>query len=72
VRDLQEAHSSEIAIATYGYRTTERDWGTAVLLGAESLAFGLETLAAWLQAPPMSERAADLFNAIVDKVRTFT
>jgi hypothetical protein len=71
VRDIQAAHSEDADVATYGYRTTERDWTTAVLLGAESLWFGLETLATWLNAPPVTPRAIDLFNAIATKVRAF-
>lgn len=71
VRDLQAAHSNDVPIATYGYRTTERDWTTAVLLGAESIWFGLDTLARCMHAPPVSPRATGLFNDIVTKVRTF-
>jgi hypothetical protein len=71
VRDLGDAHSNDVPVADYGYRTTERDWTTAILLGAESLWFGLETLATRMGAPPVTPRARGLFNAIVDKVRTF-
>lgn len=71
VRDIQAAHSQDVAIATYGYRTTERDWTTAVLLGTESLWFGLDTLATRLNAPPVTPRATGLFNAIATKVRAF-
>ena len=71
VRDLKDAHSNEPPVATFGYRTTEQDWTTAVLLGAESLSFGLETLTRWLQAPQMSPRARGLFNSIVAQVKTF-
>ncbi len=71
VRDLGDAHSNDVRVADYGYRTTEKDWTTAVLLGAESLWFGLETLATWMGAPPVTKPATDLFNAIVTKVRTF-
>jgi hypothetical protein len=71
VRDLLAAHSNDIPVASYGYRTTDRNWTTAVLLGAESIWFGLETLATWMHGPPVSPRATDLFNAVVSKVRTF-
>ncbi len=71
VRDLGDAHSNDVPVADYAYRTTEKDWTTAVLLGAESLWFGLEILATRMGAPPVTQRATDLFNAIVTKVRTF-
>jgi hypothetical protein len=71
VRDLGDAHSNDVPVADYGYRTTEKDWTTAILLGAESLWFGLETLATRMGAPPVTPRALGLFNAIVDRVRTF-
>lgn len=72
VRDLLAAHSNEVLATNYGYRTTERDWTTAVLLGAESLWFGLDTLAKWMRAPSVTPRATALFNTITNKVRTFT
>jgi hypothetical protein len=71
VRDLEATHSNDIPVTTYAYRTTERDWTTAVLLGAESMWFGLSALARCMQAPPVSQHATDLFNGIVSKVRTF-
>lgn len=71
VRDLKTAHDKDIDVAAYAYRTTEADWTTAVLLAAESLAFGLETLATRMGAPPVTPRANHLFNAIADRVRTF-
>ena len=71
VRDLKTAHDKDIKVAAYGYRTTERDWTTAVLLGAESLWFGLETLATRMGAPSVTPRATGLFNAITAEVRTF-
>ncbi len=71
VRDLGDAHSNDVPVANYGYRTSEKDWTTAILLGAESLWFGLETLATRMGAPPVTKRATDLFNAIATKVRTF-
>jgi hypothetical protein len=69
VRDLQ-AHADEVPIATYNYRTKPRDWTVAISLGAESLAFGLETIGRRL--PPgreLSLEIADLFNAVADKLR---
>jgi hypothetical protein len=68
---VDTAHTNEVPVADYGYRITERDWTTAVLLGAESLWFGLETLATRMDAPAVTPRATGLFNAIVAKVRTF-
>ncbi len=72
VRDLFAAHSNDVPLTTYGYRTTDRDWTTAVLLGAESIWFALDTLARWMHAPPVTPQATDVFNAVVSKVRTFT
>jgi len=71
VRDLEATHSNDVPVATYTCRTTERDWTTAVLLGAESIWFGLNALARCIQAPPVSSRASGLFNEIASKVRTF-
>jgi len=70
VRDFRETHREDLPVATYSYRTTERDWWIAIMLGAESLVMGLETLAAWLKGPPLSQRAAGLFNDILAKART--
>lgn len=72
VRDLFAAHSNDVPVTTYGYRTTEKDWTTAVLLGAESMWFALDMLARWLKAPPVTQHATHLFNGVVSKVRTFT
>ena len=69
VRDLQ-AHADEVPLATYSYRTKARDWTVAISLGAESLAFGLETIGRRL--PPgreLSPEIADLFNAVADRLR---
>jgi hypothetical protein len=57
VRDLGDAHSNVVPVADYSYRTTEKDWTTAVLLGTESLWFGLEILATRMGAPPVTQRA---------------
>jgi hypothetical protein len=71
VRDLESTHANEIPVTTYAYRTTQRDWTTAVLLGAESIWFGLNALARCMQAPPVSPRASSLFGEIVRRVRMF-
>jgi hypothetical protein len=70
VRDLLAAHSNDVPLTTYGYRTTERDWTTAVLLAAESIWFGLDLLRRCFQAP-VTQRPTDLFSQIVSKVKTF-
>jgi hypothetical protein len=70
VRDLQASHRDEPPAATYSYRTTARDWVVAIALGAESLAFGLETIG--LRLPPdrsLSPAVADLFNEVATKLR---
>ncbi len=70
VRDLPGTHAEGVPAAIYSYRTTEHDWWTAILLGAESLVMGLETLATWLNGPPLNERTAGVFNDILAKART--
>lgn len=70
VRDFRETLREDVPVVTYTYRTTERDWWIGMMLGAASLVMGLETLAAWLNGPPLSHRAAGLFNDILTKART--
>jgi hypothetical protein len=70
VRDLYPAHSDEVRDVTYQWRMTARDWTTALLLGAESLAFGLETLGSRLQpAQKLTTEVVELFNAVASRVR---
>jgi hypothetical protein len=73
VRDLHAAHSDEGPIATYGFRTTERDWTTALLLSAEAMAFGLQTLSTRLSpVREVSGEVVDRFNSAVNAVRSLT
>ena len=70
VRDLQASHADEPPLATYAYRTTARDWTVAISLGAESLAFGLDTIGRRL--PPgrtLSGVVAELFDVVAEKLR---
>lgn len=71
VRDLRETHGTDTAFASYHYRTSDRDWTSAVLLGAEALAFGLQTVCSRLQTPaqPLSQQVAQLFNAVVARTQ---
>ena len=70
VRDGQATHTEEVPVATYSYRTTERDWKFAIILGAVSLFMGVETLATWMKGPPISQRTGGAFNDILAKAQT--
>jgi len=74
VRDLHATHSTDSGSATYRYRTTARDWTSAFLLGAESLAFGLETVSRRLEQPAraLSPEVVALFNAVVARTQAMT
>jgi hypothetical protein len=65
VRDLHAAHSDDGPV-TYAFRTTERNWVVPLLLSAEALAFGLDTLGRRL-APgrDMSDEAVNHFNSVL-------
>jgi hypothetical protein len=69
VRDLGD-HAQGVAVAAFSHRTRERDWIPAILLGAESMYFGLETLGKRLQPPrDLYSEAVAPFDAVVDTVR---
>jgi hypothetical protein len=69
VRDLGD-HAQGVDVASFSHRTRERDWVSAILLGAESMYFGLETLGKRLQPPrDLYSEAVAPFNAVVDTVR---
>jgi hypothetical protein len=71
VRDLHAAHSDEGPIATYTFRTTERNWIVALLLSAEAMTFGLDTLCHRLvPSRPMSDEAVNHFNAVMMAVQS--
>jgi hypothetical protein len=69
VRDLTD-HAQGVDVASFSHRTRERDWIPAILLGAESMYFGLETLGKRLQpSRDLYSEAVAPFNAVVDTVR---
>ena len=69
VRDLGD-HAQGVDVASFSHRTRERDWVPAILLGAESMYFGLETLGKRLQpSRDLYSEAVAPFNAVVDTVR---
>jgi hypothetical protein len=69
VRDLGD-HAQGVDVAAFSHRTRERDWIPAILLGAESMYFALQTLGRRLQpSRDLYREAVDPFNAIVDTVR---
>jgi hypothetical protein len=74
VRDLHATHGTDSEFASYHYRTTARDWVAAILLGAEALAFGLETVNSRLRQPAgaRSQEVAGLFNAVVATTQAMT
>lgn len=73
-RDLHTTHRQGVEAATYSYRTTARDWTIAFLLGAESLAFGLETIGRRLAQPArtLNPEVAALCDAVVARTQAMT
>jgi len=69
VRDLEASHAEGSPPATYRYRTRQMDWTVALILGAESMRLGLDTLGTrLLPAKRLSAEVGQSFADVMEKV----